>query len=271
MWFSIILFGNKELNKDGLGQKIQDSFYAMLANVGLKKGQVIHFFKHFQNCNNGVECKNFDPLCRHDRCYRSHYNYVICSERFATNGLSCSCDSKRIELVRLKEERNNILLAKKELLNPSTKPTVEEVPDDGFTTQSNKVNRNRMSVNQLKEAISKLEDTIKALSKKKRSPTVEKESLSKLEEELWLEELIDGILSECLVFYSGHPSVKEYIDDRAFVYLELEDFEKDYHIIKKAMNDNWWSIKLPYIKKEKEKILNELQFFPRLCKIINET
>jgi hypothetical protein len=85
------------------------------------------------------------------------------------------------------------------------------------------------------------------------------------------EKLIDGILSECLVFYSGHPNVKEYIDERAFVYLELEDFEKDYEIIKKAMNDNWWSIKLPFIRKEKEKILNELQFFPRLCKIINET
>ena len=52
-------------------------------------------------------------------------------------------------------------------------------------------------------------------------------------------------------------------------YKIIKDFEKDYETIKKAIKDDWWSIKLPYIKKAKKRILNELQFFPRIEKIIN--
>jgi len=82
------------------------------------------------------------------------------------------------------------------------------------------------------------------------------------------EKLIDGILSETLVFYSGCYNIKDFINEKAFVYLELSNFEKDYQIIRKAIEEDWWSERLPYIKEAKEKILNEMQFFPRLEKII---
>ena len=82
------------------------------------------------------------------------------------------------------------------------------------------------------------------------------------------EKLIDGILGECLVFYSGCFNVKQYIDEKAFVYLDLVDFEHDYCIIEKAIKEDWYSQRLPHILEAKKKILNELQFFPRLEKII---
>lgn len=78
------------------------------------------------------------------------------------------------------------------------------------------------------------------------------------------EKLIDGILSDCLVFYSGCPNIADYIDSRAYVYLQLSNFEKDYEIVKKAIEEDWWTQRLPYIQEAKRKILNELQFFPRL-------
>lgn len=84
------------------------------------------------------------------------------------------------------------------------------------------------------------------------------------------EKLVDGILAECLVFYSGCPNIKELLDERAYVYLELSNFEKDYETIVKAIKDDLWSTKLPYIITEKKRILNELQFFPRLQKIIGD-
>jgi hypothetical protein len=87
----------------------------------------------------------------------------------------------------------------------------------------------------------------------------------------YTEKLIDGILAECLVFYSGCFNVKEYIDPRAFVYLELSNFEDDYARIQEAIKDNLWEKRLPYIKAAKRKILTELQFFPRLERIINES
>lgn len=86
----------------------------------------------------------------------------------------------------------------------------------------------------------------------------------------YTEKLVDGILGECLVFYSGCWNVREYLDERAYVYLELSDFEKDYNIILKAINEDWYTQRLPYIKEAKNKILNGLQFFPRLEKIIRE-
>lgn len=84
------------------------------------------------------------------------------------------------------------------------------------------------------------------------------------------EKLVDGILSECLTFYSGCPNIKDIINEKAYVYLELSNFEKDYQIIKKAIEEDLWSKRLPFIKAEKKRILNDLQFFPRLEKIINK-
>jgi hypothetical protein len=85
------------------------------------------------------------------------------------------------------------------------------------------------------------------------------------------EKLVDGILAECLVFYSGCYNVKEFIDERAFVYLELSNFENDYNIIKNSIENNLWEERLPYIKEAKKKILDYLQMFPRLERIINKT
>jgi len=82
------------------------------------------------------------------------------------------------------------------------------------------------------------------------------------------EKLIDCILGESLCFYCGCFNVKEYIDERAFVQLELSNFEKDYEIIRKAVEENWYERRLPHIREAKRKILTDLQFFPRLEKIL---
>lgn len=86
----------------------------------------------------------------------------------------------------------------------------------------------------------------------------------------YTEKVIDGILSECLVFYSGCYNLKDFIDERAFVYLELSNFEDDYLKVKNAMENNLWEERLPYIRAAKKKILEYLQFFPRLERIINK-
>jgi hypothetical protein len=86
----------------------------------------------------------------------------------------------------------------------------------------------------------------------------------------YTEKLIDGILGECLTFYWGCPNIRELIDPRAYVQLELSNFEADYQIIKKAIEEDWHSQRLPYILEAKNRILNDLQFFPRLEKILRE-
>lgn len=80
------------------------------------------------------------------------------------------------------------------------------------------------------------------------------------------EKLIDGILGECLVFYSGCPNIKEYFNEDSFVYLDLVDFEKDVKIILKAISEDWHTKRLKSIKKSKEKILENMNFFERVEK-----
>jgi hypothetical protein len=86
----------------------------------------------------------------------------------------------------------------------------------------------------------------------------------------YTEKLIDGILGECLTFYWGCPNIRELIDPRAYIELDLSNFAKDYEIVKKAIEEDWHSKRLPYIREAKKKILNDLQFFPRLERILNQ-
>lgn len=84
----------------------------------------------------------------------------------------------------------------------------------------------------------------------------------------YTEKLIDGILSESLTFYCGCPNITSLIDPNCYVILTLEDFESDYQTIKKTIKDNLYEERIDFIKKEKKRILDTLQFFPRLEKII---
>ena len=82
------------------------------------------------------------------------------------------------------------------------------------------------------------------------------------------EKIWEPILCECLCFYWGCPNLKDYINEKAFVQLDMNDFEKSYEIIKKAIKEDWWSQRIDIIRAEKKKLLNEMGFFPTLDKII---
>lgn len=82
------------------------------------------------------------------------------------------------------------------------------------------------------------------------------------------EKIWEPILCECLTFYWGCPNLENYIDEKAFVRLDLNNFNESIKIIKKAINEDWWSQRIDCIRREKTKIINELGFFPNLNKII---
>lgn len=84
------------------------------------------------------------------------------------------------------------------------------------------------------------------------------------------EKLWEPILCEALVFYYGCPNVSDYIDTSAFVLLDMNDFEKSYQIINKAIKEDYWSQRIGFIRNEKQKLLNQLAFFPTIDKIIKQ-
>jgi len=90
------------------------------------------------------------------------------------------------------------------------------------------------------------------------------------EENFITEKLWEPILCESLVFYYGCPNVSTYINPLAYVELDVNDFEKCYQTMKRAIEEDWWSQRIDIIREEKKKILNEMAFFPRIEKIIKD-
>lgn len=84
------------------------------------------------------------------------------------------------------------------------------------------------------------------------------------------EKIVDAILSECLCFYWGCPNLSDYIDPRAYIPINLNDPVEAIVQINIAIHDNEWEKRIDVIRKEKKRILNELQFFPTLERIINK-
>lgn len=84
-----------------------------------------------------------------------------------------------------------------------------------------------------------------------------------LTEKLW-----EPIICETLCFYWGCPNVTDYIDYRAFVLLDMSDFEKSFNIMKEAIENNLWEMRLPYIKAEKQRILDYYNFYPTVERIL---
>ena len=82
------------------------------------------------------------------------------------------------------------------------------------------------------------------------------------------EKMWESLLCECLCFYWGAPNISEIIDPRAFILLDLNDFEKSFQTIRNAILNDEWSKRLKYIKREKRKVLKYHNFFPTLERII---
>jgi GR25 family glycosyltransferase involved in LPS biosynthesis/glycosyltransferase involved in cell wall biosynthesis len=83
------------------------------------------------------------------------------------------------------------------------------------------------------------------------------------------EKIVDCLLAETLCFYWGCPNLDSFFDPRAFIRLELDDFEADFARIRQAIADNEWSARLPFIRAEKQRILDDYSFFPTLARAID--
>ena len=82
------------------------------------------------------------------------------------------------------------------------------------------------------------------------------------------EKFWEPIISESLLFYCGASNIEEYINPKAFIKLNLNNFEECYNIIKNAINNDLWSERIDIIRREKYKILNYYNFFPRVERIL---
>ena len=90
-----------------------------------------------------------------------------------------------------------------------------------------------------------------------------------IEENFITEKIWEPLLTETLTFYWGCPNIAEYIDPRAFIVLDLDDFEKAFNTVKTAIMNNEWEKRIEIIRREKQKVLDYYQFFPTLERVLH--
>jgi len=83
------------------------------------------------------------------------------------------------------------------------------------------------------------------------------------------EKLYDGILCECLTFYDGCTNANEFVNEEAFIKVNVREPYETKEIIEKSIKDNEWEKRLPIIKQEKERLLNEYNFCNTIYKIVH--
>lgn len=85
------------------------------------------------------------------------------------------------------------------------------------------------------------------------------------------EKIWEAILCETLCFYWGCPNLTDYIDERAFVRLDMNDMDASIALIKQAIRENWWKQRLPVLREMKLKILQEYSFEKTIAQLICAT
>lgn len=82
------------------------------------------------------------------------------------------------------------------------------------------------------------------------------------------EKLIDGILSECLVFYWGCTNLVDYIDPRCYIWLDIGDHIKSIRTIRQTIENNGWEQRIDHIRRTKRVILDYYTLIPRVLGLV---
>ncbi len=91
---------------------------------------------------------------------------------------------------------------------------------------------------------------------------------SSIEDNYFTEKLTDAILAECLCFYSGTETAKNWIDSQAFIQIDITKPTEAIKAIKQAIENNEWEKRIEVIRKEKQKILNEMTLLDDIERVI---
>ena len=72
------------------------------------------------------------------------------------------------------------------------------------------------------------------------------------------EKILDPIVAECLCFYDGCSNISEYIDERAFIKIDVTNIQDSIDTIIRSIEDDEFSKRRKFITKEKQRILTHL-------------
>lgn len=74
----------------------------------------------------------------------------------------------------------------------------------------------------------------------------------------YTEKILDPIIAECLCFYDGCKNLEEFIDERAFIRIDVGSPRQSIEKMIKAMEENEWRRRIKYIRQQKKRLLSDL-------------
>lgn len=111
-----------------------------------------------------------------------------------------------------------------------------------------------------------IEDKYNALAPYKYSIAIENAQIKNY----WTEKIADCYLSNTMPIYSGCPNISDFFEEDSYVNIDVNDFRGTIQTIEQLIEVDRYSEKADSIQRMKYKVLNELQFFPLIDRLIKE-
>jgi hypothetical protein len=83
------------------------------------------------------------------------------------------------------------------------------------------------------------------------------------------EKIADCYLAETMPIYFGCPNINDYFDSKSMLSIDPKDFIESIRKIEQLIEEDTYSFRLDQIKKAKQQILNQYQFFPYITRILD--
>lgn len=84
----------------------------------------------------------------------------------------------------------------------------------------------------------------------------------------WTEKLADAFLGQTLPFYYGARNLKEYFPEESYIFIDINQPQVAIETIKKALLNNEYEKRLPYILEARRRILEKYNLFATVSNIV---
>ena len=84
------------------------------------------------------------------------------------------------------------------------------------------------------------------------------------------EKIIDPVIAQCLCFYDGCSNIEEFIDERAFVKIDVRKPDQAIEVIIDTIEHDMWEKRIKYIRRQKERLLYELNPLNLIWMAVND-
>ncbi len=85
----------------------------------------------------------------------------------------------------------------------------------------------------------------------------------------WTEKIVDCYLSETMPIYFGCPDIADFVPADTFVAIDIDDYKGSIRTIEEAIDGNLYQQRRQKIIEVKHRILDELQVFPHIARILD--